>query len=272
MNKIILTFLSVMALSVSYAEPRTMKAKRDVAQQTSPKEIQQRQKVREAILESVGGFVYDKRVAVGSVAVVDSQKKVTKESVIKHLSRIESVLTLKIKYTQVNTPIDFPCLDSALSAASGTVSVVLTDVAGLPALISLPEKRCVLVNIADLAKDGVAQEKVQERLMKEMSRAFCFAFVIGYCGAPGTVMDPITTLKELDSLLVDNVSVAQKMHVEKSSAKFFGMRPYKRVPYLKACQEGWAEKPTDKYQKAIWDKVHALPTEPIRILPESQKK
>ena len=44
-----------------------------------------------------------------------------------------------------------------------------------------------------------------------------------------------------------------------------------RVPYLVAVQEGWAPQPTNDVQKAIWDKVHALPTEPIKIKPEEKK-
>ena len=41
--------------------------------------------------------------------------------------------------------------------------------------------------------------------------------------------------------------------------------------YKKACEEGWAPNPTNEFQKAIWDKVHELPTEPIKIKPEEKK-
>ena len=47
--------------------------------------------------------------------------------------------------------------------------------------------------------------------------------------------------------------------------------PGKRSVYRKACEEGWAPAPTNDVQKAIWDKVHAMPTEPIKIKPETKK-
>ena len=47
--------------------------------------------------------------------------------------------------------------------------------------------------------------------------------------------------------------------------------PRVRVTYKKACEEGWAPAPTNDIQKAIWDKVHAMPTAPIKIKPETKK-
>ena len=84
-------------------------------------------------------------------------------------------------------------------------------------------------------------------------------------------MDPVFSLSQLDQMVVDNVGVAQKMLIERSASQHFDMRPYRRTTYLKACEEGWAAPPADKFQQAIWDKVHAMPTEPIKIKPEEKK-
>jgi hypothetical protein len=54
--------------------------------------------------------------------------------------------------------------------------------------------------------------------------------------------------------------------------KPLGVLPAQRATYLKACEEGWAPAPTNDVQKAIWDKVHAMPTEPIKIKPETKKQ
>ena len=35
--------------------------------------------------------------------------------------------------------------------------------------------------------------------------------------------------------------------------------------HKKACQEGWAPAPTNDVQKAIWEKVHAIPDKPMTI-------
>ena len=44
-----------------------------------------------------------------------------------------------------------------------------------------------------------------------------------------------------------------------------GCQHGKRAVYRKACMDGWAPAPTNEYQKAIWDQVHAIPTKPIKI-------
>ena len=51
----------------------------------------------------------------------------------------------------------------------------------------------------------------------------------------------------------------------------FCVSPAEYVPYRKAVIEGWASSPTNEYQKAVWDKVHAMPTAPIKIKPETKK-
>ena len=58
----------------------------------------------------------------------------------------------------------------------------------------------------------------------------------------------------------------------KNAAKARGIVPGKRAVYRKACEEGWAPAPTNDVQKAIWDKVHEMPTEPIKIKPETKKQ
>jgi hypothetical protein len=44
-----------------------------------------------------------------------------------------------------------------------------------------------------------------------------------------------------------------------------GVTPIRLVTYAKACKEGWAPQPTNDVQKAIWDKVHAMPATPMKI-------
>ena len=49
------------------------------------------------------------------------------------------------------------------------------------------------------------------------------------------------------------------------------VRKIEVVSYQDACEMGVAPAPTNDVQKAIWDKVHAMPTEPIKIKPEEKK-
>ena len=44
-----------------------------------------------------------------------------------------------------------------------------------------------------------------------------------------------------------------------------GVKPSVLVPYRRACEEGWAPAPTNDVQKAIWNRVHAAPKNPMKI-------
>ncbi|MBR4617332.1 MAG: hypothetical protein IKO55_17115, partial [Kiritimatiellae bacterium] len=58
-------------------------------------------------------------------------------------------------------------------------------------------------------------------------------------------------------------------------SNFLALAGYKRCnvgTYYDACEEGWAPPPTNAVQKAIWDKVHQLPTKPLTIKRESAKR
>lgn len=272
MKGLLIVAFSIVAVA-SLAEPQGPSTAMPIVRSRNGKvltqeELRKREEARLAIKESSGGFIYDTRSAQGFIAIIDAQKKVPGEHIRKHAKRIEAALAIPVKCVDFSSHVGFSNLDVAIAAATGSVSVVVTECDALPALISIPEKKCVLVNVAALSIDSPNSEKIKERTLKEIARAVCFCFVINYSGSQGSVMDPVFSLEELDKMLVDNVSVAQKMHIEKSSAQFFGMRQYKRTTYAKACQEGWAPPPADKYQQAIWDKMHEMPTKPLTIEPE----
>jgi len=47
--------------------------------------------------------------------------------------------------------------------------------------------------------------------------------------------------------------------------KALGVKPAEKTTYRKACREGWAPAPTNEVQQAIWDKVHQIPANPMKI-------
>ena len=50
-----------------------------------------------------------------------------------------------------------------------------------------------------------------------------------------------------------------------NNVRKLGVAVRRRVSYHKACEERWAPAPTNDIQRAIWDKVHAIPDKPITI-------
>ncbi len=240
------------------------------AVELTPAQKEQGRINREKFMKATGGFMVDKRKAVGSVALVNGQKRVSAEFVKARAARLEKNVWLSVNYLAPDKPITLDGIDETVRESKGNVAVVLMDVEGLPALLSIPESKCAVVNVAALSKGCKDNSILESRLSKEIARAFCFALVINYSGRPGGVMDPITAVSELDKVLVDRIGLDLMPFIERSAERF-GIKRFKRSTYLRACEEGWAPAPTNEIQKAIWDKVHALPTEPLKIAPEAKK-
>ena len=143
--------------------------------------------------------------------------------------------------------------------------VMLVDGAeDAPLMTVYPEERLALVNMTALLKgvggSGVRQDRVEKLAWRAIGH------LVG-CGAPDgytCVMKPVRNMAELDAM------PNKFIH----PATFFKARPYfdmcgvtpaRKGTYESACQQGWAPPPTNDVQKAIWDKVHAVPATPMKI-------
>lgn len=227
-----------------------------------------RRLTRDDVLRATGGRLLEPASGKGVFVIVNAQEKIA-EKVIQDLAMlINEAMMIEIRVVSDKDEMSSATLEK-LNAQMG-VSVV--DAPGKPGLIIAPEEGWAVVNIAPLAAGQDGKLNFTRRVRKEIYRAF--GMVTGGCGSSyqGNLLDPIRTPDDLDmypeSDLQMPIDMLQKM------PKFcdkFGVRPWRMTTYRRACHEGWAPAPTNDYQKAIWDKVHAVPTEPIKIKPEEKK-
>ena len=111
-------------------------------------------------------------------------------------------------------------------------------------------------------------EFAESRYRKELIRAVCYA-----AGTPVTQFkgNIFTIAKARDLDHCPEMIPIDTMQRTAFRLKDLGVMPSYKTTYRKACVDGWAPAPTNEYQKAIWDKVHAMPTAPIKIKPETKK-
>ena len=147
----------------------------------------------------------------------------------------------------------------------GEASLFVVDDENLPPLLSAPESRWVVVNVAPLAKG--AGEKPQffaARVQKELTRGFCLLAGAQNSNYPDALVGCITKAEQLDKFADCRLPVDVLARFAPYS-QGYGISPAIESTYRKACKEGWAPQPTNDYQKAIWDMVHALPAKPVKI-------
>jgi len=216
-------------------------------------------------LAATGGWVYNESVARGTFVFVNMQKRVSPNVLVAVASMLKQkcMILVSVKELQSGT-LTFSSADKLLAETGGKLAAFVIDDAALPALLVAPDSRWAIINIAPLASDSAKDEIVSNRLTKEMMRAFCMLFGVGNTMANRGPMQKISTLKDLDDILLKGLANESVSSVQRHAPNY-GFSPIKRAFYRQAVQEGWAPAPTNDYQKAIWDKVHSVPKNPMKI-------
>lgn len=134
----------------------------------------------------------------------------------------------------------------------------------VPMMLCAPEENWATVNVTRLLAGDPDAETLKARIIKETWRALAYA--LGACNSQmqPCVLRPIRKAADLDREKVMMVTPGPVMSM-RSTIHEMGFSPGGYVTYKKACEEGWAPAPTNDVQKAVWDKVHAVPSDPMKI-------
>ena len=197
--------------------------------------------------------------------MVNAQARVAESNFVMAAERVgrDTRLHFAVKtMTSASIGNDFSALREKEQAAA---LVVVVDDATQPTLVVVPDERYAVVNVANLVKDLIRPESktsfVPLRARRQVLRAFALLAGSGRKGNDSPAA--VNNLSELDScrdaLPVDAFQPLSDYLMA------HGMTRQVVTTYRAACQQGWAPAPTNDIQKAIWDKVHEIPTKPIKI-------
>ena len=229
---------------------------------------------KRAILDRVqakktGGMIRRPGVQKGSVAFLNAAgDRVSMKELNELAILLEKAIHVSVRSETIDELPQKGLVDvMATKKANAAVFIVWRDDCDIPMLFA-PEQHWAVVNARILKEGGVNDFVFKQRLTKEVARAF--AYVCGAGGSTGgsDLMDArdIEALDQMQLELPFDIVARFENHLSE-----IGVTPWEEVPYIRACREGWAPAPTNDIQKAIWDKVHAMPTAPIKIKPETKK-
>ena len=205
-----------------------------------------------AFIESQGGIL-QKQYKGRSIVIVNNQNAISPTDFFAAGNSIEDIFNFPVKV-----------LGKADKIENAGVIVQITESKTAPALLIAPEANWASVNVTALSTDKPSADILKSRLQKEIMRAYLFAAGVANSEIQPCLMRPIRTAKDLDrySVLQPGPSaVAPVMN----TASQLGIFERTIMTYKEACEEGWAPAPTNDIQKAIWDKVHAAPKNPMKI-------
>ena len=200
------------------------------------------------------------------VRFVNAQKLVDDECIAAVARKISEVFSFPVEITSTSrsdaTPLSVVFAGFAQPKTGVLVAIVESD--DYPTLTICPENFYAIVNIKRLAIDGPTAELLTARIRKEIWRATMMAVGVGNAASQPDLMRPIRSLRDLDRYPTLE-SGPESLNVALDGAEAAGVEQVRRVTYQVACQEGWAPAPTNEVQQAIWDKVHAIPANPMKI-------
>ena len=218
----------------------------------------------ERVLKQTGGFIHQDAEGPRAL-VVDAREKAT--LTVDEIARVYKLacgLDADIAKTPRGDAAPLAFAQELMAKGKQLMVVAVVDkCADLPALSVFPEERVGIVN-ADRLKGGDDPSAPEMRVSKEIWRAIGFVGGLGFSAQANDVMQPYYTIKELDDCRFPFI---QPMNMARMQGlwKRLGVKKERRTPYRVAVQEGWAPAPTNDYQKAIWDEVHAVPKNPMKI-------
>jgi hypothetical protein len=199
--------------------------------------------------------------AKGRFAIVSSQNAFS-------MSVIENAA--KIIAGQFKFPIECVVSDSGADAMSASaklkelnldLAIFLVDGESIPISLVAMEERWAIINAAKVADIDTDDAEKSHRLRKELSRV-CKALFCGASLEPNSVA--VRTGKDLGAMKTEPIDAHSLMSIVRGLPSF-GLVAPRTAPYYRACYEGWAPAPTNDFQKAVWDEVHAVPSDPMKI-------
>ena len=227
---------------------------------------EQRAEHKAAVMARVGGLLPRLGTPSGRIAVVNAQRVVGvdefKAAYAKNMGRVRGV-----DYWTEAEGVGVETAAAEKRRLNAQFAIFIVDSKTLPMSLVALEESWAIMNVCPLA--GVDVKLVAHRARNE------FARVLGIlCGGassqfPSAIMNDVSKPSDLngctDELPVD-VTAKMPRYLESR-----GVKGERITSYKKACEEGWAPAPTNDVQKAIWDKVHEMPSSPIKIKPETKK-
>lgn len=218
----------------------------------------------EIMMTKHGGLIRRINTGEGHISFISVANAVSEDKLRSLATRFGEQLRMDI-FVSSRESVSIADAYAAVQESGGAIAIIFVKSDSLPIFLMNADSRWGIINVANF------DDAFDARLAKMTARAIPDVSGVGKQLFSTSNFKPIVTVEDIDSLTVEDISRVVAMGVQEHLARL-GVKPYKLNTYKKACEDGWAPQPTNEYQQAIWDKVHAMPTEPLKIAPETTKQ
>ena len=221
-----------------------------------------RETIRRVQERKTGGTVRRAGSAKGVFVVLNAQRMVPAEAVASVVGALDRSIRVQAKVVSAEG-VTAGSVGAEIAKAGGVLGVALVEGGG-PSLLVAPEDGWAVVDVASLAQDKPGAATLAARVRKETLRAFAFVSGGAYVARGEPLMRDVRKPRDLDASDLESFGIEEIVHLRQSVTSY-GLVPWHQATYRIACQEGWAPPPTNEFQRVIWNEIHQLPTNPIKI-------
>lgn len=195
------------------------------------------------------------------ILFLNTQKRVPATALQETANQIQKTLRLPCTFSAAKETRE-PLADAIQALTDNkknTAAVILIcDSANQPALLVAPESRWALVNVAALVDKNESDDKLAERVQKEIWRAFGYVMGAANSNFENCLLKPVFSLEDLDALK-SKMICPEAFNKVLAQAQKLGIKSARMITYRKAVEEGWAPSPTNDFQRAIWQELKKTP-------------
>ena len=215
--------------------------------------------------DECGGMV--RLAGKGRLAIVDCRSGLDWNEMKPALDSFDKAFHVDVVMQQ-GGPFSVEGAAAAVSATKSNAALFVGSRDDYPMSLAAPEQKWAFVNVAPLRLDGVNFAK---RCQVLLTRGMYRALGSDTSQAANSCLSPVHSPADLDK--VSDLGVAMDTYMAIGiGLDALGIVPVEYGTYQDACELGIAAPPTNDVQKAIWDKVHQLPTRPLTIQRESARR
>lgn len=206
----------------------------------------------------------------GVFMFVDAQSRFSPDAVSSAVLAARSGLRYDFRQSKEKAP-DLRRIPELLKQMGAKGAIWIVDDDSLPVCLGATESGWGVLNVAPILADTPDAATSQARLQKYLARLFANIHGVGDSKMmPSCVMRCAVDMPEIDKMRCTELS-PEALGKIKTYMQRAGYKRKHVGTYYEACEEGWAPAPTNEIQKAIWEKVHQLPTKPMKIKPPRRK-
>lgn len=217
-----------------------------------------------------GGMLLKPGTPRGTIIFVNCGTKADNVRLEPAIKRIKDSLNYDVRLISGKTGVTLASAGTRRAELDTQLAIFIVESDELPAFVTCPDEGFALVNVAKLADEKTKPGFLAARLRKEMLRAYAYMTAGSSYGS--SLYNRIDMPEKFDDIASEEIPVDLKIRTHRYLSAL-GYKERQEMTYRELLALGCEIMPTNDYQKAIWDKVHSIPSKPMKITfdPAAQK-